>query len=119
MRRGGSRYVGCVVPERLRRRWHLIRYPDFIGLKKVFRRVSTIDLCHYDSDKSYEGRAWAYVEIWSRIRPGGIFMSDDIGDNTAFRDFAIECGQPPIVVRARGSGGSGERFIGILVKPSA
>jgi predicted O-methyltransferase YrrM len=116
-RAGSARYVGWVVPERLRKQWRLFRYPDYVGLRKVLRLVDRIDLCHYDSDKSYEGRAWAYRELWSRIRPGGIFISDDIGDNTAFRDFALESGQEPIVVMGPGSGGAGERFVGIIVKP--
>jgi predicted O-methyltransferase YrrM len=116
-RASSARYVGWVVPERLAKHWRLFRYPDYIGLTRVLRLVDQIDLCHYDSDKSYEGRAWAYRELWSRIRPGGIFISDDIGDNTAFRDFALEVGQEPIVVKGPGSGGAGERFVGIIVKP--
>jgi predicted O-methyltransferase YrrM len=115
--RNSERYVGWVVPERLSKNWRLFRYPDYVGLRKVLRLVEQIDLCHYDSDKSYEGRAWAYRKLWSRIRPGGIFVSDDIGDNTAFRDFALESGQQPIVVKGSGSGGAGDRFVGIIVKP--
>lgn len=79
--------------------------------------MSEIDLCHYDSDKSYEGRAWAYPLLWKHLRSGGLMISDDIGDNTAFRDFAAECEVEPVVILAAGSGGAGSRYVGILVKP--
>lgn len=80
-------WVGVAVPERLRARWVLIREPDRWGLRKALRNFGdTIDLCHYDSDKSYEGRCYGYALIWKALRPGGIFISDDIQDNLAFRD---------------------------------
>lgn len=81
-------WVGVVVPERLRARWVLIREPDRWGLTKALRNLGgTIDMCHYDSDKSYVGRQYGYSLIWKALRPGGIFISDDIQDNLAFRDF--------------------------------
>ncbi len=46
-----------------------------------------IDLCHYDSDKSYYGRSYAYPLLWNSLKEGGIFISDDIQDNFAFKDF--------------------------------
>lgn len=116
--RGNERYVGCAVPAELRDRWSLLRYPDSIGLAKALAQMGgPLDFCHYDSDKSYEGRAWAYPLIWKALRPGGILMSDDIGDNTGFRDFAAEIGVKPLIVDTPGGGGAGRRHVGILVKP--
>lgn len=110
-------YVGSVVPDELRSRWELYRYPDYIGLRKVFKEAAKFDIIHYDSDKSYEGRAWAYPLIWEHVRSGGLFVSDDIGDNTAFRDFSFDRNIEPLVAYAPGSGNSGERYVGILRKP--
>jgi predicted O-methyltransferase YrrM len=91
-------WVGVVVPEHLRAPWILLREPDRFGLKKAIARLGgTIDLCHYDSDKSYPGRAYAYPLLWTAIRKDGIFISDDIQDNFAFRDF-IERWQAPFAV---------------------
>ena len=109
--------VGIVVPPTLRPFWTLLQCPDSIGLDKALRAAQPLDFCHYDSDKSYEGRSWGYRQMWNALRPGGTFMSDDIGDNTAFRDFTAEIGVEPIVVNAPGAGTSGARFIGIVVKP--
>lgn len=116
--RGNEKYVGCAVPEDLRTHWELLRYPDSIGLPKALVSMAgEVDLVHYDSDKSYEGRSWAYPLIWAHIRPGGIFVSDDVDDNTAFRDFAAELELEPVVANAPGGGGSGSRNVGILIKP--
>jgi predicted O-methyltransferase YrrM len=104
-------YVGCVVPNDLRDNWKLLRGADRQVLAEALKLSGTIDLCHYDSDKSYAGRKWTYPQLWAALRPGGIFISDDIGDNMGFRDFAQSINIDPIVVQ------SNERFVGILLKP--
>lgn len=114
--RSNAGFIGCVVPNDLRSNWTLLRYPDYIGLPKALHNLGSIDICHYDSDKSYEGRSWAYPKLWDKLRTGGIFVSDDIGDNTAFRDFCVELRLEPTVVSTSGGGGSQERFVGIIVK---
>lgn len=109
--------VGIVVPQRLRTSWSLFPYPDSVGLARALAQVNQIDFCHYDSDKSYEGRCMAYPMLWSRLRSRGVFMSDDIADNTAFRDFSEELGLSPIVLKSAGAGASNDRYVGLLVKP--
>lgn len=110
--------VGIVVPPILRSSWTLLQCPDSIGLERALQASKPLDFCHYDSDKSYEGRSWGYRVMWKSLRDGGLFMSDDIGDNTAFRDFAAEIGIEPLVVNAPGAGASGRRFIGLIKKLS-
>lgn len=110
--------TGAVVPPEMRVNWTLVREPDYTGLQKIFDLVSDIDFVHYDSDKSYPGRAATYRILWARLRLGGVLMSDDIADNTAFRDFAAEVGMPPVVIHSEGSGSSGARFVGLLKKTS-
>jgi predicted O-methyltransferase YrrM len=109
--------VGIAVPQRLRPSWSLFPYPDSVGLGKALDKIDRIDFCHYDSDKSYEGRCIAYPMLWNKLRSRGIFMSDDIGDNTAFRDFSEELGLSPIVLKSAGAGASNDRYVGLLLKP--
>jgi predicted O-methyltransferase YrrM len=104
-------YVGCIVPEDLRANWEIIRYADRQALPKAIKKINEIDMCHYDSDKSYEGRMWAYPILWKTLRLGGFFISDDIGDNTAFLEFSKSVGCNPIVVEKE------KKYIGILIKP--
>ena len=110
--RDSERYVGVVVPQELRTIWTLIDQPDREGLPRALRELPEFDLCHYDSDKSYRGRLWAYPLLWQSLRPGGVFISDDIGDNTAFQEFCADVGDEPTVVAYP----SGEKYTGVVVK---
>lgn len=113
-----AKYVGCVVerPD-LRKKWKLMRLPDRSALPEAIRELDQIDLCHYDSDKSYRGRMWAYPLLWDALRPGGVFISDDIGDNLAFRDFAGRLAADPLVVKVES--GPYSKFVGVIRKPVA
>ena len=81
--------VGCVVHPLLRSNWTLIRKPDIIGLPFALKKLGKIDLCHYDSDKSYRGRKWAQKKIWKSLNTNGIYIEDDINDNIAFKSFQL------------------------------
>ena len=74
------------------------------------RASGPVDLAHYDSDKSMEGRYWAYPRLWNALTPGGIFMSDDISDDTGFAEFCNKFALDPIIVA------DGSKFQGIVVK---
>ena len=81
-------YVGIVVPHSLQKKWHLIRQPDRRGIIKAIKKINRpVDICHYDSDKSYYGRSYGYPLLWDALKKGGIFISDDIQDNLAFKNF--------------------------------
>lgn len=106
-------FIGIVVPDHLRAAWSLIREPDRHGLEKAIARFGgTIDFCHYDSDKSYWGRRYAYPLLWDALTPGGIFMSDDIQDNNAFAEFVNSRRLRYAVTHCDG------KFVGITRKPS-
>jgi predicted O-methyltransferase YrrM len=107
-------FVGIVVPESLRQQWELIREPDRNGLVKAIARFGgSIDLCHYDSDKSWYGRQFGYRLMWDALVPGGIFISDDIQDNFAFKEF-VEARQLVFAVTEYEG-----KFVGIARKPTA
>ena len=103
-------WIGTAVPARLRTRWEVLKMPDRRGIPKALELLGTIDLAHYDSDKSYGGRRWAYPRLWDALRPGGVLISDDIGDNLAFADFANDTGARCLVIA------DGEKYQGVLVK---
>ena len=103
-------WVGCAVPAELHKQWLLYRMADRDGLPRAIRAAGTLDLAHYDSDKSPAGRAWAYPVLWAALRRGGILISDDVGDNNAFQAFAAVCGARPHIVQSDG------KFLGILSK---
>lgn len=105
-----SDFVGCVIPDRYKNNWKLFRFADKESLPKIFDQCSSFDVVHYDSDKTYDGRMWAYKILWEKLRKGGIFMSDDIGDNAAFKDYCEQNDLTPYIVEFD------EKFAGIIIK---
>jgi len=104
-------FVGIVVPDDLRARWTLIRRPDRGGLSRAIATFGgTIDLCHYDSDKSYTGRMYGYGLLWRALRSGGLLISDDIVDNFGFRDFCDRVGVASTVILTE------DKLVGLAVK---
>ncbi|WP_330746482.1 O-methyltransferase [Chryseobacterium sp. CP-77] len=106
----GDQYAGYVVPDHLKKYWKLFRFADRESLPKIFKQATSFDVFHYDSDKSYHGRMWAYHQIYKKLRPGGVFISDDIGDNSAYQDFCNRMNISTCVVEYNG------KYIGIFVK---
>jgi predicted O-methyltransferase YrrM len=103
--------VGVTVPLSLRENWKLYKMADREGLPKALKEAGKIDLAHYDSDKSIEGRLFAYPLMWSALRSGGILVSDDISDNIAFAYFSDTVNVKPLIIR------DGNKYQGILIKP--
>lgn len=105
-------FVGVAVPARMRASWRIVRQPDRHGLEKALALAGgEIDLCHYDSDKSYWGRRYGYPLLWDALVAGGVFITDDIQDNLAFKEFVEAKGIPFAVTESDG------KFIGVLRKP--
>lgn len=109
---GTEAFVGLAVPERLKDRWTIIAAPDRNGLKRATAKFPQgVDIVHYDSDKSYRGRKFGYAILWAALRPGGIFLSDDIQDNLAFAHFVARRGLDCAVLDVKG------KYAGIVIKP--
>jgi len=110
-KQGNEAYVGAVVPKRLRQPWVLLREPDRRGIEKAIRQAGgTIDLCHYDSDKSWWGRHYAFPILWAALKKGGVFISDDIQDNLYFAEFVQSKRIPFAVTEFEG------KYVGIMRK---
>lgn len=109
-----NRLLGQAIPERLRKYWKLILKPDREAVPEALEVLPEIDLCHYDSDKTYTGRMRTYKMLWNALRPGGLLISDDVDDNWGFRDFARSVEVVPIVYRTPARR---EKYAGILRKP--
>ena len=92
--------------------WDLIKLPDRLGIRRALDIFNNeIDLCHYDSDKTWYGRKFAYPLLWNSLKSGGIFISDDIQDNLFFKKFSEGLNIKPMIIESKG------KFIGIIRKP--
>jgi predicted O-methyltransferase YrrM len=89
-----ERYVGCLVDESLRPRWHLALNGDRANLAELLPEMGQIDFVHYDSDKSVEGRQFVMDAIAGQLRSDAVLVMDDIDDNVFFRDWVARSGRP-------------------------
>jgi hypothetical protein len=103
--------IGIAVESRVQQNWDLVRKPDRYGLPRAISKMeSSLDLVHYDSDKSYYGRKWSQKLIWQNLSIGGIFISDDIEDNAAFMEFVSEYNLSCSVLEFEG------KYVGVVKK---
>ena len=103
--------IGIAVGENLKSNWELLREPDRYGLNKAIKRQNySFDLAHYDSDKSYYGRTWSQSLIWKYLKKGGVFISDDIEDSLAFKEFVESKNLDFCVLKCDG------KYVGVIRK---
>jgi hypothetical protein len=105
-------FVGWLVEPALRHRWTLATRGDRRTLPDTVSRVAEIGLFHYDSDKSYEGRAFAYSQIVPKLTASSLMVWDDIQDNWHFRDITRD-DPSAVVLRFEG------KFVGVCSSPDA
>lgn len=86
--KGAADAIGFIVDQSLRHRWTLYKDGDVANLSRILAEVRNIDLFHYDSDKSYAGRARALKQVGPKLSREAIVMFDDIQDNRHFQDIA-------------------------------
>lgn len=81
---------GFLVPQSFKDRWTLRLGNSRDLLPEILHspEFRSVDVFYHDSDHSYTHMIWEYSTIWPHLGDGGVLMSDDIGWNTAFRDFA-------------------------------
>jgi predicted O-methyltransferase YrrM len=79
---------GFVIPEYLHNRWTLWLGSSQELLRTLLKEVGHIDMFLHDSEHSYNNMQWEYETAWMSMNDGGLIMSHDINDNSAFHDFS-------------------------------
>lgn len=105
-------FVGSAIPESLRDRWTLHIGPSRHILPKLLLDLHPIDMFVHDADHTFDSQLEEYRTAWPHIRPGGVLLSDDVG-NPAFIEFSTEIGQQPLLVSQAGKPSP----FGIIHKP--
>lgn len=82
-----EKLVGYIVDEDLKDNWTLCIDGDKNNLPVIAAQCGSVDLFHYDSDKSYEGRVFAIQKIAPLLTDNSLVIFDDIQDNFHFRDY--------------------------------
>ena len=83
-------YIGILVPDDLRENWMLFKDGDENNLPKINELISTVDILHYDSDKSREGRDRALNILAKKLTPETLIIFDDIHENSHFYNFVTD-----------------------------
>jgi hypothetical protein len=74
-----EKFIGVVIPEALKTRWSLFFVKgDNTNLPEINNKISSIDVFHYDSDKSYPGRVSVLKILDGRITNKTWIIFDDI-----------------------------------------
>ena len=110
---GADEQAGCLVPQRLRSIWHVVRGRSRRVLPGLISQLPHIDIFLHDSLHTYRNMKWEFRTAWSKLKPGGVLISDDVAMNRAFDDFSHH----PQVALAAVTGEPGQyRTFGVMVK---
>lgn len=79
-----ERYIGILVEDKIKKRWSLFVEGDKNNIPKISKKIDRIDILHYDSDKSYEGREYVFQALKDKMHEKSVIIYDDIEDNNHF-----------------------------------
>ena len=105
-----EQYIGILVEPERRARWKLDIRGDRIALPNIAATVPHIDLLHYDSDKSMNGRDFALDTLSSVMSDQSVILFDDIQDNLHFKLVDPAGWQKRVFT-------FGDKYIGLMVRP--
>lgn len=78
------------MPDRLKNNWELILGKSQDKLPELLERLGEIDFFLHDSEHSYECQKFEYELAYKHLRKGGILMSDDINQSSAWKEFCAD-----------------------------
>jgi predicted O-methyltransferase YrrM len=82
------KYIGILVDKKYKKNWELFLDGDERNVIKIKKKLKKkIDLIHYDSDKTYEGKKNFFNSINSLLRKNTIIIIDDIQDDNFFLEY--------------------------------
>tara|TARA_X000000950_G_scaffold289374_1_gene412536 strand:+ start:7788 stop:8564 length:777 start_codon:yes stop_codon:yes gene_type:complete len=106
-----EQYIGYLAKDEINKKdWFLDIRGDDIALSEIMKQLNSnsIDLFHYDSDKSYTGKTNAIEILKSKISSKTIIIFDDIQNNFHFRDFVEKNQKTFRILKFQG------KYLGIL-----
>ena len=83
-------HVGAFIPQELKGRWRLYRGTARRLLPELLRSIGGVDLFIHDSLHTYRNMSFEFKTVWPYLHGGAALLSDDVGLNDGFRDFAAE-----------------------------
>ena len=87
---GADRFVGALVPPKLKGRWTLHRGASGRVLPRVIARLGPLDLFIHDSLHSFRTMQAEFRAVTPRLAAPSLVIADDIQDNAAFAQWIAE-----------------------------
>ncbi len=94
--------IGLVVPAELRSNWQLTIGESRSTLSNLLTELGQIDVFWHDSDHSYSNMQFEFDTAWAALTDGGLLVSDDIVQNSAFQELALKVSAHPMTFFSRG-----------------
>lgn len=82
-----NKETGWLVPSYLQRRWMLKIGPTSQLLPPLLDELGQVNLFLHDSEHTYMNMMFEFDAVWPHVWEGGLILSDNVYDNSAFRDF--------------------------------
>ncbi len=83
--RNADRYIGMLIPERLKPRWRLYRGTSQERLPSILS-ASGVDVFIHDSSHTYRNMRREFEMVWPYLPQGGVLIADDVDGNGAFQE---------------------------------
>jgi hypothetical protein len=114
--------VGVAVPDRLTKRWTLIKGLSRLRLPELLKQLEQIELFVHDSMHSDRNVRFELDQAWAKLKPGGAIVVDDVDANWGFDRFtqtvsgyqSVICDAEPLHPDVRRFNGKG--LFAILLK---
>ena len=106
-----EQYVGYLAKDEINKiNWFLDVRGDDLAIPEILKRIGdeSIDLFHYDSDKSYSGREMVFKNLNTKIDSKTITIFDDIQDNLHFKNLIEKTKKDYWIIEFKG------KYLGIL-----
>ena len=100
-----EQYIGYLAKNEINKiNWFLDIRGDEVAIPEILKIIgnNSIDLFHYDSDKSYSGRDKVLKVIYPKINSNSIMIFDDIQDNLHFKNFIEKTKKEYFVLEFKG-----------------
>jgi hypothetical protein len=118
------KHIGIAIDNRCRHRWTYLSGSSRRRLPGLLSKLGQIDLFVHDSLHSERNVRFESDLAWTRLRPGGVIVIDDIDANRGFHTFTrANLGQSSIICEAEPIRPDLRRFnkkglFGVVVKPT-
>ena len=82
-----EKFIGILVPKHYKENWCLYIKGDENNIKEIKKKIKSVDLVHYDSDKTYNGRQNFIKMISNLVHNQTFLIMDDLHNDSFFLDY--------------------------------